>query len=464
MSQSIPDMFSYITIRKENFGGFLFNPYLFNEVTLNQKEMRIAELCNGEYTIEEINSDIAQKFRIDQNQAKKNVRAALNRFNQYYAINWKNKKKKHNTGIAKEKIEAITNANHQLGSNRDFYSAPLSVIFELTYKCNLACQHCLVDAGSPDSDELSFDEIAKILVQLKEMKVFTINFGGGEPLLRPDFFEIMKYASDLNLGVFFSTNGYLINDSVLEKLADLKTFSLQISLDGLESTHDDFRGIQGSYKKAIWALQEFSDKGYHTTMSTMMLKTNLNELESLIKLCVSLGVSSFKLSTFMPAGRGSRNLDQYLLNSSELKMVAEQMLNQKKKYDGKLYIDNKATFPWLLEKKAALSNTNVRNIHIGCSAARSNIVISPNGEVYPCPFLHELSAGNLREKTLRDIWENSEAFFVFRQLNTNQLKGKCRSCEFIPYQCQGGCRAAAFLRTGDFYAEDPYCWHKATCS
>ena len=94
MSQSIPDMFSYITIRKENFGGFLFNPYLINEVTLNQKEMRIAELCNGEYTIDEINSDIAQKFRIDQNQAEKNVHAALNRFNQYYAINWKNKKKR----------------------------------------------------------------------------------------------------------------------------------------------------------------------------------------------------------------------------------------------------------------------------------------------------------------------------------------------------------------------------------
>lgn len=462
MNQSIPDMFSYITIRKENFGGFLFNPYLLSEVTLNQKEMRIAELCNGEYTVEEINSNIAQKFQIDQNQAEKIVHTVLNRFNQYYAINWKNGKKKHRANVVRKGSEAITNVNHQHGSGNDFYSAPLSVIFELTYKCNLACQHCLVDAGSSKSDELSFDEIAEILIQLKEMKVFTINFGGGEPLLRPDFFEIMKYASDLNLGVIFSTNGFLINDSVFEKLADLKTFSVQISVDGLESTHDDFRGIQGSYKKAIWALKEFSDKGYHTTMSTMMLKTNLNELESLIKLCVSLGISSFKLSTFMPAGRGSRNFDKYLLTSSELKMLAEQMLNEKKKYDSEFYIDNKATFPWLFEKKATLSNTNVRNINIGCSAAQSNVVISPTGEVYPCPFLHELSAGNLREKKLRDIWEKSEAFFVFRQLNTNQLKGKCRSCEFIPYQCQGGCRAAAFLRTGDFYAEDPYCWHKAT--
>lgn len=462
MNQSIPDMFSYITIRKENFGGFLFNPYLLNEVTLNHQEMRIAELCTSEFTVEDINTIIAQNFQIAQDQAEKIVQAALNRFIQYYAIKWKNEKKKHHTNIDRNGNELIAKSDQQQVSHNNLYSAPLSIIFELTYKCNLACQHCLVDAGGNKSGELSFDEIADILIQLKEMKVFTINFGGGEPLLRHDFFEIMKYASDLNFGIVFSTNGCLIDNSVFDKLADLKTFALQISVDGLESTHDDFRGMQGSYKKAIWALKEFSAKGYHTTMSTMMLKTNLNELNSLIKLCVSLGVSSFKLSTFMPAGRGGRNFDKYLLNSTELKMLAEQMLNEKKKYEGDLYIDNKATYPWLFEKKTTLSNANVRNINIGCSAARTNIVISPTGEVYPCPFLHELSAGNLREKKLRDIWENSEIFFVFRQLNTNQLKGKCRSCDCIPYQCQGGCRAASFLRTGDFYAEDPYCWYKTT--
>jgi radical SAM protein with 4Fe4S-binding SPASM domain len=462
MNKTFPDMFSYITVRKENFGGFLFNPYLLKEITLNQKEMSVAELCNGKYSIEEINSQISQIFQIEQNTTKKIVCSALNRFNQYYAINWKNDRKEQPVNAFKADREAITKINNRDNSGHNFYSAPLSVIFELTHKCNLACKHCLVDAGLEKSDELSFDEIAHILTQLKEMKVFTINFGGGEPLLRTDFFKIIKFASDLNFGLILSTNGFLVNNALFEKLSDLKTFSVQISVDGLEHTHDDFRGIPGSYKKAIWALKEFSNRGYHTTMSTMMLKTNLNQLESLTKLCASLGVTSFKLSTFMPAGRGGKNFNRYLLTSSELKKLSEQLINEKKNYGNKLHIDNKATFPWLLEKKTTLTNKNAMNIAIGCSAARTNAVISPTGEVYACPFFRELSGGNLRKNKFRDIWGKSEAFLVFRQLRSNQLKGKCRSCEFIPNHCQGGCRAAAFLRTGDFFSEDPFCWHKTT--
>lgn len=460
MEALCPDIFSFITLRKERFGGFCFNPFLLKEISLNPMEMRLAELCNGEKTVGEIISLLAQEGQMSVPRADAWVRTVLQRLNEMYAIHWREEKKSPASLPHPQDLGESTPVACLDEVSGEFYTAPFSVIFELTYRCNLSCQHCLVNAGRAEPNELATVEVLAILDQFKEMKVFTVNFGGGEPLLRPDFYKIMQYASDLNFGIIFSTNGYSVDAHVLDQLSNIKSFALQISVDGLEATHDQFRGIKGSFSKAIWALKEFSDRGYHTTMSTMLLKTNLHEMRPLIDLALSLGVSALKLSTFMPAGRGDRNSEKYALTQAELIQAAELILAEKQKHDGNFYIDNKATYPWLFEKNQRGSSCSPRSLQIGCSAARTNIVISPTGEVYPCPFLHQFSAGNLRERRLADIWNHAESFSLFRQLNTNQLSGKCSSCEYIPEDCQGGCRAAAFLKTGNFFAEDPFCWKK----
>jgi radical SAM protein with 4Fe4S-binding SPASM domain len=307
--------------------------------------------------------------------------------------------------------------------------------------------------------ELTFEEIKGVIDQLREMKVFSINFGGGEPLLRKDFVDIVKYASDLNFGIILSTNGYLVNDDFLDKLEDLKTFTVQVSVDGLEKTHDKFRGVKGSFNKAVNALKLFAERGYNATMSTMILRDNIDEMKDLCNLAVELGISSMKLSSFMPAGRGDESATKHMLTKEELKDFASHIHQLQEEYKERLYIDDKPTYPFLLSDNGSPSKVTGRKVRIGCSAGRTNLVISPNGMVYACPFLTDMPAGDLRKERLKDIWRGSEILSVFRNMDSSQLKGKCSTCKHIPINCQGGCRAAAWLATGDFYGEDPFCWY-----
>ena len=454
---AIPDIYSFITVRREAFGGFLFNPYMFSEVSLNPIEYRILEATHGNNTVDELSTLVSRDFNVAPESARTIVDEALQRFNSHYAIHWR-----------KEKVQGVPVEDHstdvpsQPGSSSfiEYFTAPLSVIFELTHRCNLECPHCLVSAGAPENNELTLDEIKDILDQLKNMKVFTVNFGGGEPLLRKDIFEILQHASDLHMGIVISTNGYLVNEDVIDRLENINAFSVQISVDGLESTHDAFRGKKGSFRKAVDALKAFADRGYFTTMSTMILKDNKDQMEELIQLCQAIGVTSFKLSSFMPAGRGQESSYDYSLTRDELKVFAGQMNEIKERYSDSVYIDDKATYSFLEEIENDSSDPgDARMAHrIGCSAGRSSLVISPTGEAFPCPFLLSEPAGDLRQMNLSQIWENSDILKVFRHINSSQLKGKCKNCHHIPLYCQGGCRAAAYLVTGDLYGEDPFCW------
>jgi len=456
----VPERFSFISMRKERLGGFLFNPFLLNEVPLNELETKVLELCDGHHTTGDIIQATAREFSYSRNDAGTAVVNALNHFGQFFALNWRAGKKADKANLRKQvAIETERKPDDKLSF--DYYSAPLSAIFEITNKCNLKCKHCLVDAGTALEDELSLEEIKGIIDQLKEMKVFTLNFGGGEPLLRTDFLEILDYASKLNMGIVISTNGYLVDDRLLDNLENIKTFAVQISVDGLEKCHDEFRGIKGSFKRAVEALKRFSERGYFTIMSTMMIKKNMDDIGSLIDLALSLGVSSFKLSTFMPSGRGKENVKNLLITGSELERLAGFVLNQKNKYSDRLHVDIQGTFPWLLENKPKKHPPEFKERHerIGCSAGQTNITISPIGEVFPCPFLRKSAAGSLRHSSFKAIWYDSEAFYMFRNIERGQIKGKCRNCEYAPHYCQAGCRAAAYLYSGDFYAEDPNCWY-----
>jgi radical SAM protein with 4Fe4S-binding SPASM domain len=319
----------------------------------------------------------------------------------------------------------------------------------------------LVEAGESSLDELSLEEIRNVIDQLAKMKVFNITFSGGEPLMRRDFFEILRYASRSNIGIKFSTNGFLINKQIMKKLDSINVFAVQISIDGIEKTHDDFRGRRGSFTKAVEALRRFSSEGYWTIVSVMMTKYNVNELQSILELAISLGATTFKLSSFIPIGRGKKNIDELLLSPLETKVIAKEMTELKKKFENKIQFEIDGTFPWLLENFPTSSGIiNGSNLRVGCSAGRSQIVISPDGKVYPCPFLRDFVAGDLRRKRLEEIWRDSKIFNIFRNITKEKLGGKCGSCAYVPAYCQGGCRAAAYAHSKDIYGEDPLCWYK----
>jgi mycofactocin radical SAM maturase len=457
---AVPSLFSFIVFRRESAGGFVFNPYLFNEIALDNMGMCILEHCNGYFSLKEITGIVAAGFSLSHNQAERYVYEAFNKFERYYAINWRQQKRK--------PPEPIPDSGHSWpypkitdgqARNAGTLSAPLSVLWEVTRECNLKCKHCLIDAGKREQNEMSLEEVKKTIRQLAAMKVFKITFGGGEPLVRPDFFDILDYASRFHFGIKLTTNGILVDDNLLKRLKDTNVFSVQVSVDGLKQTHDAFRGDKNAFERATAALKAFSDAGYWTLMSTAITRYNVNELEALVDLAVQCGATSFKPSPFIPIGRGKENVEELAITLSEIKNLAKTMLRKKEEYKGIIDMQIDGLFPWLSGPcSAGISDTIEGPSRVGCSAGVSDVVITPSGDILPCPFLRNFAAGNIRKNSLKDIWNNSEIFNVFRNLQSNQLEGKCGDCEYVPHYCQGGCRAAAYIWSGNLFAPDPHCW------
>jgi radical SAM protein with 4Fe4S-binding SPASM domain len=427
---------------------------------LSQIQTRTAELCDGHSTIDEIVKSISAEFNISSEESKKNVNDAFDLLNRQYAIKWRERKKRRKTGHkSDDELLPPDSLRWNAAQVTNNYSAPLSVIWDLTYECNLKCKHCLVGAGSPMGDELSTEEITGIIDQLVEMKVFSITFSGGEPLLRKDFFDILNYASARNLGIKLSTNGLLVTDRVIKRLDDIRIFAVQISVDGMEKTHDTFRGGKGAYRKAVNALEKLVAAGYWTIVSAMITKYNRHEIRSILEKAISLGVATFKLSAFIPTGRGSKNITRLSLSMAETKDLALEMRELQDKYRHKIQFDIEGTYCWLLDAPPNnLKLTRDRAARVGCSAGRSQLVISPNGNVLSCPFLCDFVVGDLRKDKVTDIWRDAEILKQFRNITKGHLKGKCKDCEYVPNQCQGGCRAAAYVASGDIYGGDPFCW------
>lgn len=457
-----PAFYSYISYRRESFGGFLFNPYLQTEMPLTPAEFTVAELIDGRRTGEEIVRQVGHRFAVSDGVARQQTESALEKFAGYYAV--RQRLTPPSTAPADHSARACPSDYREFtgpmsAENAPHLSAPLSVLWETTHGCNLGCLHCLSSCGEPLPDELTTAEALAFIDTLADMRVFSITLGGGEPLTRPDLFDLIARATEKNLGIRLSTNGYAVTKETLRRLAGLNVFSVQISVDGLEKTHDYLRGRPGSFRHAVKALSLFVDGGYHTFMTVAASAANVAEIPELVDLAVSMGVSTFKVSPCALLGRTRDNIEQVGLSAAKIRRLALLMLERQSVSDGKINFQLDGLFPWLLASPTTAPTSPVySDSGPGCSAGISQAVVSYTGEVYPCPYIREESAGNLRRSSLRTIWDHPKTFAELRMFEPTRIKGKCRGCRYRPTHCQGGCRGAAFAATGDMYAPDPNCW------
>ena len=329
---------------------------------------------------------------------------------------------------------------------------PYSVFIELTNKCNSHCLHCRENSGKNLQDELSTEEIKTILSDCSINGTKFIIFTGGEPLLRADVFEILEYSSQIGLRTLLATNGTLLDDKKADFLSKLKNVFVQISIDGLSSVHDKFRGSKDAFVNAINGITLCKRYGVGVSISFTCTKLNIKEIPKIISLAEKLNVKTLKLRRFIASGRGLDNINTLDLTPDEVKNTVEKYQRLKTESRNKVKINMEQAPFQVLCDGTILGHD--KNIHGGCSTGIALCVIGPTGIVRPCPSLG-IDIGNIRESNLQTIWESSEILANLR--NRKNLYGRCGICDYRS-SC-GGCRAAAYAQAGDCLAEDPMCWH-----
>ena len=324
--------------------------------------------------------------------------------------------------------------------------APICLTWELTYACNLACVHCLSSSGKRDPRELSTEQCKSVIDSLERMQVFYVNIGGGEPTVRPDFWELVDYATDHHVGVKFSTNGVRITPAVAERLAASDYVDVQISLDGADAvTNDAVRG-QGSFDMAIRALQNLAAAGFaDAKISVVVTRHNVGQLDDFKALADRYG-ATLRITRLRPSGRGADVWD-------ELHPTAEQQValyNWLVAHGERVLTGDSFFHLSGLGEPGALAGLNM------CGAGKVVCLIDPVGDVYACPFaIHDrFLAGNiLAAGGFESVWKDSA---LFAELRSPQSAGACGGCGHYD-ACRGGCMAAKFFTGLPLDGPDPEC-------
>ena len=327
--------------------------------------------------------------------------------------------------------------------------APICLTWELTYACNLECVHCLSSSGRRDPDELTTAEAKRVLDELHELQVFYINIGGGEPMIRRDFFELVEYSIGKGIGVKFSTNGAFIDAPKARRLTAMDYLDIQISLDGTDAvTNDAVRG-SGSYATARRAMDHLRDAGFVERngpfkISVVVTRHNVDQLDDFKALADSYG-AQLRITRLRPSGRGADTWHELHPTNPQQRQIYEWLL---------AHGDNVLTGDSFFHLNA-LGEENLPGLNL-CGAGRVVCLIDPVGDVYACPFVihDEFRAGNVRDEGgFAQVWKQSD---LFRELREPQSAGACASCGSYD-ACQGGCMAAKFFTGLPLDGPDPEC-------
>jgi mycofactocin biosynthetic radical S-adenosylmethionine protein MftC len=445
-----PYLFSFITTRPERFGALVFNPYIAAEKELDPLEAFFAALCNGHNTYHMIENAIQNRFSLSLSETRRRIAKATEKLTQIMAITYRD-------GDVPDR--PILPDIAYFPEEGPYLSAPKNVIWDITYACNLKCPHCLTDSGKASSKELTTKEAFKLIDKLSEAKVFSLSLSGGEPFIRPDILALLQHLSKTNMRVDIATNGLHIPEEVLMALSDLPVFQVQVSVDGFEEIHDKFRGRKGSFESACKTLRLLAKENIATSISTTVTSENIGFLEKLIDLAKDLGCSSFKALPFLPAGRGRLNAKKFKLNMKGYRELCRILVKRSRDLKGQMNVSTETCMSFLLEPPPA----NVCNEGpMGCSAGYDTLSIGADGTAFPCPFLHNFPLGNLMDMPIQYIWRENPILNILRNIQKHDLSEPCRSCQYAPSICRGGCRAAAFLENGSLFAPDPNCFQPIT--
>ncbi|MBC7330092.1 radical SAM protein [bacterium] len=350
-----------------------------------------------------------------------------------------------------------------------FY-APLMVVWNITYTCNLRCKHCYENAGTLRPKELSTGELSKeeklaLVDEIADSQIPTLSFSGGEPLLCKDFWDVVEKARERGLYLSMNTNGTAITPEVAKKLKEYDFAYVAVSIDSANpEKHDFFRGVKGAWERSIKGIKNVIEAGGNAILSVTVTRYNYDEFQDILELGRKLGVYKVMVYNFIPTGRG-REIWNRDLNPDEKESILQQM------YDfllegGSLCTTSPQLGRFCLEKDkpefapiAHLGVGKAKDLSLlaeligGCGVARAYMAVQPDGTYTPCVYMPDVHLGHFRTDRILDVWHNHP--FLNKLRDRSKLWGACGNCEYN--RACGGCRARALAYFGDPMAPDPGC-------
>jgi AdoMet-dependent heme synthase len=348
---------------------------------------------------------------------------------------------------------------------KDFSESPFLVIWEVTQSCELACVHCRALAQPLRHPlELTTDEGIRLLHQVRKAGDPLVVFTGGDPLKRPDLFDLLEISVELGLRTTVTPSATpLLTQATVGRFLSAGVARMAVSLDGASArSHDGFRKVDGSFSCTIEALKEARRIGLPSQVNTTVTRHNLWELHQIADIVQEMGAVLWSVFFLVPTGRAQVDQD---LTAQEYEVVFQLLydIGQSRSFDVKTteaqhyrrYVAQRSKQSGRTGRFSGLMGGIGRQA--GINDGKGFVFVSHTGEIYPSGFL-PLSAGNVRTHVLSDVYRNSPLFRRLR--DSSQLGGKCGVCEFR--NLCGGSRSRAYALTRDYMAEEARCVYEPT--
>ncbi len=363
-------------------------------------------------------------------------------------------------------------ANPEVSGRRPQVAAPTGpvVIWNLIRRCNLTCKHCYATSADKDfPGELSTSQVYDVMDDLKGFGVPVLILSGGEPLMRPDIYDISRQAKAKGFYVGLSSNGTLITDDNIEQIADIGYDYVGISLDGMRATHDLFRRKIGAFDEALSGIRLCREAGIKVGMRFTLTQENARDLPDLLQLMEDEGVDKFYLSHLNYAGRGNKNRTHdahHKITRAAMDLLMDTCWNQIRRGEPKEYVtgNNDADGAYLLQWVQHNHPTGVERLEAmlkrwGGNASGVNIANIDNlGNVHPDTMWWDYTLGNVLQRPFSEIWrDTSDPLMAGLKQQQRPVEGRCAACQKIA-MCRGNSRTRAWQLTGNPWAEDPGCY------
>lgn len=346
------------------------------------------------------------------------------------------------------------------------------VVWNSTRTCNLNCRHCYMEAdNAPHSGELTTDEAKRFIDDLAAYRVPALLFSGGEPLMRPDFFQLAEYARSKGLRPTLSTNGTLINRETAQRIKDVGVTYVGISLDGLAEVNDRFRGKAGACEQAVAGIRNCVAVGQRVGLRFTINRHNFAQLDNIFDFIEREEIDRVCFYHLVYSGRGA-NMKSEDIFPAESRQAMDIIIARARDFARRglkkeiLTVDNHCDGIYLYlkvlaEGEAALAD-QIKDFLLSNGGNRSGIAfgeVDPEGFVHPDQFTRHITFGNVKERPFGEIWEDTGTNEILAGLKDRKplLTGRCLACKFLS-ACNGNFRARAEAVHGSFWASDPACY------